>query len=116
MKIVEDFEWTVPPKLIGKIESVGSLDLTTVAKVDEEIIFHVGYTEFKFRVITTPSKAVEVVIDPPILEIEPGATQRFSATALDKYGNKVVRNFGWHVVGDIGTIDSRRGDFRAGDM
>ena len=39
LKIVEDFEWTVPPKLVGKIKSVGSLELTTVAKVDEEIIF-----------------------------------------------------------------------------
>ena len=115
MEVVEDFEWTVPPKLIGKIESVGSLDLTTVAKVDEEILFRVGNAESKFRVITTPSKAVEVVIDPPILKIEPGETQRFSAKAQDKFGNNVVRNFGWHVVGDIGTIDSRRGDFKAGD-
>ena len=115
MKIVEDFEWTVPPKLVGKIKSVGSLELTTVAKVDEELFFRVGDAESKFRVITTPSTAVEVVIDPPRLQIDPGATQRFSAIARDKYGNTVLRNFGWHVVGDIGTIDSRRGDFKAGD-
>ena len=115
MKIVENFDWTVPPILIGKIESVGFLDLTTIAKVDEEIIFRMGNAKSKFRVITTPSAAVEIVIDPPTIQMDQGGTQRFNAIARDKYGNTVVCNFGWHVVGDIGTIDSRRGDFKAGD-
>jgi hypothetical protein len=115
MAIVENFQWSVPSKLVGKFgKSVGSLSLTTVAGVDEEIIFRVGSTQSAFRVITTPGKVVEVVIDPPVLLIEPGETERFSARAQDEFGNNVVRNFGWHVVGDIGTIDGRRGDFRAG--
>ena len=116
MEMVEDFQWSVPSKLVGKFgKTVGSLNLTTVAGIDEEIIFRVGNAQSAFRVITTPSKVVEVVIDPPVLRIEPGKTERFSAKAHDKFGNNVVRNFGWHVVGDIGTIDERRGDFRAGN-
>ena len=115
MEIVDEFEWTVPSRLVGNIDSVGSLDITTVANVDEEIIFRVGDVESKFRVITLPGKAVEVVIDPPELKIEPGETRRFKAKAQDKFGNNVVRNFGWYVVGDIGTIDHRKGDFKAGN-
>ncbi len=116
IEIVEDFQWSVPSKLVGRFgKSVGSLDLTTVAGVDEEITFRVDRIKSTFRVITTPSKVVEVVIDPPMLRVRPGEVERFSAKALDKFGNDVVRNFGWHVVGDIGTVDSRRGYFRAGN-
>ncbi|MEE3233843.1 MAG: heparinase II/III family protein [Candidatus Latescibacterota bacterium] len=115
IKKVEDYQWIVPYTLLGDTNATGSLELTTVAGVNDSIGFSYGEAKTSFRVITTPSKIEKVTIDPPNLKIKPGDTQSFRATALDKYGNVIVRNFGWHVVGDIGTIHDRRGDFRAGD-
>jgi|GEM_PF-563977 len=115
IKKIENYQWTVPNALLGNTDTLGSLELTTVAGINEYISFSSGEAKTLFRVITTPSKIEKVTIDPPSLKIKPGDTQNFRATALDKYGNVVVRNFGWHVVGDIGTIHDRRGDFRAGN-
>lgn len=112
---IEDFLWTVPNTLLGKTNVPGHLELTTVAGINDSILFSHGESKTSFRVITTPGKIEKVRIDPPTLKIKPGDTQNFRATALDKHGNIIVRNFGWHVVGNIGTIHDRRGDFRAGN-
>ena len=113
IRTIDDYQWSVPNTLLGKTNTHGTLELTTVAGINDSISFSYGESKTYFRLITTPSKIEIVTIDPPSLKIEPGGTQSFRATALDKYGNIIVRNFGWHVVGDIGTIHDRRGDFQA---
>lgn len=48
--------------------------------------------------------------------LEPGQRITFRARALDEWGNAIGgRSFGWHVVGDIGTINARTGQFAASD-
>lgn len=57
------------------------------------------------------------MITPAELTISPRGKQTFRAQAVDQYGNVVFgKNFGWHVVGGIGTIDPHTGDFTAADQ
>ena len=112
---ITDYEWEVP-EVLGEVVGLGELDLTTVSGVREDVVFRAGGAETTFNIITTPHSIREVAIDPTAVVVEPGGRQTFRAQALDRYGNLVLgRNFGWHVVGDIGTINSRTGDFIAGD-
>ncbi len=112
---LSDFEWEVPAEL-GEVTGLGQLDLTTTMGVRADIAFRARGAETTFNVLTTPHSIREVVIEPTSVDLEPGERQTFRATSLDRYGNRVLgRNFGWHVVGDIGTINSRTGDFIAGD-
>ena len=115
LRAVEDYTWELPEAL-GTSTRTGELELTTVAGVSETILFRVGAATAEFQVIITPHSIRTVEIEPAELVIEPGGRQTFRARALDQYGNSVLgKNFGWHVVGDIGTINNRTGTFVAGD-
>jgi hypothetical protein len=110
-----DYAWEVPAAL-GTTPALGELELTTVSGVSEDIIFSALGAETSFTIISTPHSIRQVVIEPATAQVEPNGRQTFRAMALDRYDNTVLgRNFGWHVVGDIGTINSRTGDFTAGD-
>ncbi|MEE3259709.1 MAG: heparinase II/III family protein, partial [Candidatus Latescibacterota bacterium] len=111
---ITDYEWEVPAAL-GKVTALGEMTLTTVSGVREDIVFRAGGAEATFNISVTPHSVRAVVIEPSSVNLEPGERYTFRARALDRYGNVVPRSFGWHVVGGIGTIDSRTGSFIAGD-
>ena len=111
---ITDYEWEVPAAL-GEVTALGEMTLTTISGVREDIVFCAGGAEATFNISVTPHSVREVVIEPLSVNLEPGERYTFRARALDRYGNVVPRSFGWHVVGGIGTIDSRTGRFIAGD-
>ena len=110
---VSDYTWRVPASL-GSVVGLGELDLTTVSGVSETIVFESAGARAEFDIITTPHSIARVAIEPPMATVSVGGRQNFRATAYDRYDNIVLgKNFGWHTVGDIGTINSRTGDFIA---
>ena len=115
MQPLTDYDCVVPAAL-GTAPRLGEVELTTVAGVRDAIHFQATGATADYEVITIPHSINRVEITPTELTIEPGQRQTFRAKALDRYGNPVFgKRFGWHVVGDIGTIDSYTGDFVAAD-
>jgi hypothetical protein len=116
LRQITDYTWQVPSHL-GTSTSLGRLDLTTVAGVDDSITFQAQGGRAIFRIITTPLSVDRLVVTPAELTIAPRNKQTFRAQAFDQYGNVVFgKNFGWHAVGGIGTIDPHTGDFTAADQ
>ena len=112
--------WIVAPD-IGSIDSEGVLITgTTAGEFPGAVQIEVVHGEAKVTgaadLDIRPDPLFSVNIEPVSAIVRPGATQRFTATGLDFFGNPIPDlDFAWEATGGvIERLDARTADFHGG--
>jgi O-glycosyl hydrolase len=56
--------------------------------------------------VTVMPSLTTIAVTPNAPTVNPGATQQFSASGLDQFGNVIAASFTWSIVGGVGSINS----------
>ena len=115
--IVDDYDWSVPDVLVGRIPDLGQLILTTTTGPPETIVFRRQGVSAEFVVEVVGGPVDHLLIVPGDVALEAGDAVDFDALAADRYGNEFpLKGVGlvWIVLpADLGEIHPKTGRFTA---